>query len=84
MKKYTYLIFFGIFNTLGYFGFFTTWYTVIFRMPFNNKLNNLLLMNDERYIDLTKKSREYFINSERPYPHETIKHDIDKYLNSFV
>lgn len=51
---------------------------------FNIKLNNLLLMNDERYIDLIKKSREYFINSERPYPHETIKHDIDKYLNSFV
>ena len=49
---------------------------------FNNKLNNLLLMNDEKYSNLTKKSREYFINSERPYVHETIKHDIDEYLST--
>jgi len=49
---------------------------------FNNKLNNLLLMNDEKYNNLTKKSREYFINSERPYVHETVKHDIDEYLSS--
>jgi surface carbohydrate biosynthesis protein len=54
------------------------------KILFKKKLDDLLLMNDKKYIDLTKKSREYFINSERPYPHETIKQDIDKYLNSFV
>ena len=49
---------------------------------FNNKLNNLLLMNDEKYNNLTKKSRQYFINSERPYVHETIKNDIVEYLST--
>jgi surface carbohydrate biosynthesis protein len=52
---------------------------------FNTKLNFLLKMSDQKYADLTRKSREFFFtNSEKPYPHEVIKNDIDKYLSSII
>ena len=52
---------------------------------FNKKLDFLLQMNDEKYNALTRKSREFFfMNSDKPYPHEVIKDDIDQYLNSIV
>jgi surface carbohydrate biosynthesis protein len=46
-----------------------------------SKIETLMNMPDEEYINKTKFARYYYMRCERPYPHEMIKKNITEHLN---
>lgn len=45
------------------------------------KIDSLLKMTDEQYLEKTAFARNYYMRCERPYPHEMIKKRIADHLN---
>jgi len=45
------------------------------------KIETLMNMSDEEYIDKIELARNYYMRCERPYPHEMIKKRITEHLN---
>jgi surface carbohydrate biosynthesis protein len=50
------------------------------KKSFNEKVDNLISMNQDEYIELTESARKYLMNIGVPYPHEIISKDIERYL----
>ena len=50
----------------------------------NQKITNLLDIDEDEYLRLTSSSRHYFmnINNDMGFPHEIIKNNIDKFLST--
>ena len=46
-----------------------------------NKIETLINMSKEEYLEMTAFARDYYMRCERPYPHEMIKKRIAEHLN---